>query len=94
MPGRSTVPRQLIALFFGVSVASGAIAGPCDDPAYRAFDFWLGEWQVHTPDGKLAGANRIEREYDGCVVYNGSWLRGRKLKQLRFGAKALASNLG
>jgi hypothetical protein len=24
---------------------------------------------VHAPDGKLAGVNRIEREYDGCVLH-------------------------
>ena len=46
-----------------------AAAGPCDGPAHRAFDFWLGEWQVHTPDGKLAGTNRIESEYGGCVLH-------------------------
>ncbi len=26
----------------------------CDTPEHRAFDFWLGEWQVKTPDGKIA----------------------------------------
>ena len=35
----------------------------------RQFDFWLGEWEVRTPNGKLAGVNRIEREYDGCVMH-------------------------
>jgi hypothetical protein len=33
------------------------------------FDFWLGEWQVHTPDGKLAGTNWISSEYNGCVLH-------------------------
>lgn len=47
----------------------GAQAAACDDPAYRQFDFWLGDWQVHTPDGKLAGHNRIAREYGGCVLH-------------------------
>jgi hypothetical protein len=69
MTARKIVLRDLIALFSGVSIASLAMAAPCDDPAYRAFDFWLGEWQVRTPDGKLAGTNRIEREYDGCVLH-------------------------
>ena len=46
-----------------------AVAGPCDEPAFRAFDFWLGRWEVRTPDGKLAGTNRIEREYGGCVLH-------------------------
>jgi hypothetical protein len=41
----------------------------CSDPERRQFDFWLGEWEVRTPDGKLAGVNRIEREYDGCVLH-------------------------
>ena len=46
-----------------------ATAAPCDAPAHRAFDFWLGTWQVRTPDGKLVGVNRIEREYGGCVLH-------------------------
>jgi hypothetical protein len=41
---------------------------PCSDPGYRPFDFWLGKWQVFRPDGKLAGTNRIEKEYGGCVT--------------------------
>jgi hypothetical protein len=42
---------------------------PCSDPGYRQFDFWLGKWQVFRPDGKLAGTNRIEKEYGGCVLH-------------------------
>lgn len=41
----------------------------CSDPAFRQFDFWIGEWQVHAADGTLAGSNRIEREYGGCVIH-------------------------
>lgn len=41
----------------------------CSDPAYRQFDFWLGEWEVLKPDGTLAGTNRIEKEYGGCVLH-------------------------
>jgi hypothetical protein len=60
-----------LAFAFGACVAgfAAAAAAPCDAPAHREFDFWLGEWQVRTPDGKLAGTNRIEREYDGCVLH-------------------------
>lgn len=49
------------------SLPSGAAA--CAAPEHRGFDFWLGEWQVRTPDGRLAGTNRIDREYDGCVLH-------------------------
>ena len=46
---------------------------PCmTDEAFNAFDFWLGEWDVHTADGTLAGRNRISRELDGCLVTE-SW---------------------
>jgi len=44
-------------------------AAACDSSAHRAFDFWLGQWQVKTLDGKVAGVNRIVREYDGCVLH-------------------------
>jgi hypothetical protein len=53
-----------------VSTATPALAvAACEAPEHRAFDFWLGEWQVRTPDGKLAGVNRIAREYGGCVLH-------------------------
>jgi len=29
-------------------------------PESRQFDFWVGEWEVTTPDGKPAGSSRIE----------------------------------
>ena len=60
-----------LALALGSFVLPGTAvgAGPCDDPAHRAFDFWLGEWLVRTPDGKLAGSNQIQSEYGGCVLH-------------------------
>ena len=51
----------LIASSLILSSTLAAAAGPCESAAHRAFDFWIGEWNVHTPDGKLAGVNRIER---------------------------------
>ena len=41
----------------------------CESAAHRACDFWVGEWQVHAANGKLAGSNSITREYGGCVVH-------------------------
>ncbi len=40
---------------------------PCSAPAYRQFDFWLGEWNVSS-NGQPAGTNRIERIHNGCVL--------------------------
>ena len=35
--------------------------GPCAAPEHHQFDFWLGDWEVRTPEGKLAGHNTISR---------------------------------
>ncbi|MDN3640505.1 hypothetical protein QWY82_17040 [Simiduia curdlanivorans] len=43
-------------------------AAPCEGEAFRQFDFWLGHWNVYTPNGTLAGTNNITRSYGGCVV--------------------------
>lgn len=61
--------RTASALALALLALPSALAAACDASAFRQFDFWLGEWQVHTPDGKLAGTNRIERQYDGCVIH-------------------------
>ena len=36
--------------------------------ARRAFDFWIGTWDVFTPDGKQVGTNRIEVLHDGLAL--------------------------
>src|SRR5262245_25549388 len=41
---------------------------PCAAAEFRQFDFWAGDWDVSTPDGKTAGRNRIEREHGDCVL--------------------------
>ena len=35
---------------------------------YKAFDFWLGEWQVHSPDNQFQGSNSITKEEGGCLI--------------------------
>ena len=41
---------------------------PCSTAEHRQFDFWIGEWDVLTPDGRTAGRNSITREFGGCVL--------------------------
>ena len=60
----SALGLALLALF----AVPPAMAAACDSSAFRQFDFWLGEWQVRTPDGKLVGTNRIERQYDASTA--------------------------
>ena len=64
---------RLISLFFLeaplLALAEAQTFSPaCADERFRQFDFWLGEWEVRTADGKVAGTNRISRALDGCVV--------------------------
>jgi hypothetical protein len=40
---------------------------PTTDPA-RGFDFWLGTWDVFSPDGRRVGTNRIEALLEGRVL--------------------------
>ncbi len=69
MIARHRYRALVLALGMNMCAAFPASAGACAAPEHRGFDFWLGEWQVRTPDGKLAGTNRIDREYDGCVLH-------------------------
>jgi hypothetical protein len=51
------------------AAAAQAAAPGCDTAEHRQFDFWIGEWEVMTPDGKPAGRNAITAEMNGCVVH-------------------------
>jgi hypothetical protein len=82
------------ALLFLLMLTTPAIAAPaaqCSSDVHRQFDFWLGTWNVHRPDGKLAGVNRIVSEYDGCVLHeryvNGKGYSGESLNAYDSGRK-------
>lgn len=39
------------------------------DPGFRAFDFWIGEWNVkNRTNGQHAGTNKITSIEDGCAL--------------------------
>jgi len=45
------------------------VAYPCEnDPLFSQFDFWIGEWDVHSAGGQYAGSNVISREQRGCYL--------------------------
>lgn len=58
------LPFSLLFIPSGLHAATTA----CTGEPYQQFDFWLGEWEVHTPEGKKAGTNLIKKVYDGCVL--------------------------
>lgn len=50
------------------AIAQSPGAAPCSSPEYRQFDFWVGEWDVFSPDGAKAGENRIEVIANRCAL--------------------------
>jgi hypothetical protein len=59
-----------VALLAPVPAVAQAPAGPppdCSAPAFHAFDFWIGNWDVAAGGGS-AGTNRIDAVLDGCAL--------------------------
>lgn len=46
---------------------------PCADAENRQFDFWVGEWAVSNPAGKVVGSSTITNTLGGCVIQE-SWV--------------------
>ncbi len=65
---KSMVPG-MIALGMSAPAPAQSVPPACGTAEHRAFDFWIGEWNVHGPAGKLAGTNSIRREIGGCVLH-------------------------
>lgn len=63
-PGAKSVSAQASAPPQTASQKSAA----CEAPQYRQFDFWAGDWEVHAPDGTVAGHNRVTIEQGGCLL--------------------------
>ena len=58
-----------ISLFvFAPTPAGAQQQAPCAAEAHRQFDFWVGNWEVTNPDGKVVGTNRITAILGGCVL--------------------------
>ena len=64
-----------LAYFFAVSLvccmssfAQNSNACNCCTAQYQGFDFWLGEWEVTTNNGQIAGYNSIKKVQNNCVV--------------------------
>ena len=49
------------------SAPSGSPPNPCSgNPDRHRFDFWVGEWQVTTPDGRVVGSSSVQSMAGGC----------------------------
>jgi len=63
----------LVAAGLLVANPAWAVGEPnCTSADHRAFDFWVGEWNVTLPDGTKAGENSIQLAAGGCALHE-SW---------------------
>lgn len=60
---------------------------PCAGPAYRKFDFWIGEWEAFAPNGQKAGDSRITLILDSCIVLE-EWTSAAITQGIRYAGKS------
>ena len=63
-------PIRKDARFRKARDSAEVLANPCmADANARAFDFWVGDWDVYVNGtGQKAGENRIDRTAGGCII--------------------------
>lgn len=60
----------------------------CADAAHRQFDFWLGDWNVTSPDGKPLGTNQVTSIMGNCVLQE-HWLGAKGMSGTSFNTYSL-----
>ena len=63
---------EFVASLLLAQAAAAQAAPPppsCEGEAYRALDFWVGDWDVY-PNGRetLVAHSKIEKLYNGCAI--------------------------
>ena len=53
---------------YGIGDLHRAVPRACADPAYRQFDFWVGQWNIRNPAGAFNSTSVVTSELDGCIV--------------------------
>jgi len=64
-----TVALLLLSVLIPLTLQAQTTPPPnCSGPKHRAFDFWIGDWEV-TANGQLAGTNSITQTQAGCILH-------------------------
>ncbi len=69
-----------LLLLSGAAVSREPVASAFPPPEARQFDFWLGEWEVTSSDGRRQGTSRVEsvaRGYGVLEHWRGDRAEGR-----------------
>lgn len=56
-----SVHKVLILAMLALPALAAAQGQPCSTPAFRAFDYWIGEWEVRDTAGTVIGHQSITR---------------------------------
>jgi hypothetical protein len=59
----------LVPLAFAAPLRAQQTPPDCTSADHRAFDFWVGTWDVFNPGGTLVAENIITLEMNDCVVH-------------------------
>jgi hypothetical protein len=65
------VKSGVLGLLLALSSCAGISqvqAKSCDALPYHLLDFWVGDWDVVSPQGERQGSNRIEKILGGCAI--------------------------
>ncbi len=76
---RVRVALLAVGLLMGVvaeAAAQGSAPSPgCPRAESHQFDFWVGDWNVTDPAGKVVGTNLVTSEEAGCLIHE-HWIGG------------------
>ena len=62
------IAGALLALMMAQTSNAQAPFDCMNSQAHRAFDFWLGDWEVHDPNGVPQGHNQVISVQNGCAI--------------------------
>jgi hypothetical protein len=77
-------------LFFIATVHSTVAQKPCSKPAFRQFDFWIGDWEAFGVKGNKAGDSKISLILDSCVILE-EWTSASSQQGLVYAGKSFNS---
>jgi hypothetical protein len=81
--------KKIVILFVVFLFSNGLKAQrlPRSNPVYRAFDFWIGDWEAFGLNGIKAGDSKISLILDSCVILE-EWTSTALQQGLRYAGKS------
>ncbi len=78
---------KIITFLLLLSASVHAQQRPCSAPAYRQFDFWIGDWEAFGKNGQKAGDSKISVILDSCIILE-EWTSATVSHGIRYAGKS------